>query len=51
MLSHRKAAIKGKGKSLSYEFRERLIGFVQKRGGILCENERIDELVKSFMKE
>ncbi|KAH9411228.1 hypothetical protein HK407_07g12210 [Ordospora pajunii] len=51
ILSHRKAAIKGKGKSLSYEFRERLIGFVQKRGGILWENERIDELVKSFMKE
>jgi hypothetical protein len=51
MLSHRKAVIKGKGKTLSYEFKEKLIGFVQKRGSILWENERVDELVKSLMRE
>ncbi|KAM0672497.1 hypothetical protein OCOL_000225 [Ordospora colligata] len=51
MLSHGKAVIKGKGKTLSYEFKEKLIGFVQKRGSILWENERVDELVKSLMSE
>lgn len=51
MLLHRKAVMKGKGKTLSYEFKEKLIGFVQKRGSILWENERVDKLVESLMGE
>ncbi|CAD25461.2 hypothetical protein [Encephalitozoon cuniculi GB-M1] len=50
MLSNRKAAIKSKGKTLSYEFKERLTGFLSKRGSASWSNEKIDDFISSMMR-
>lgn len=45
----RKKHIKNKDKILSYEFREKLTGFLSKRGGILWTDERVDDFIRSLM--
>ncbi|AFM98466.1 hypothetical protein EHEL_060950 [Encephalitozoon hellem ATCC 50504] len=50
MLSNKKAAFKSKGKTLSYEFKEKLTGFLTRRGCISWSDEKIDDFISSMMK-
>lgn len=50
MLSNKKAAFKSKGKTLSYEFKEKLTGFLTKRGCASWNDEKIDDFISSMMK-
>lgn len=50
MLSNRKAAIRTKGRTLSYEFKEKLTGFLSTRGCIPWPNDKIDDFIQSMMK-
>lgn len=48
-LPNEKRSIKTKGRTLSYEFKEKLTGFVTKKGSTLWSDERIDEFIGSMM--
>ncbi|KAL7347544.1 hypothetical protein P7C65_06s1g09350 [Encephalitozoon intestinalis] len=50
ILSNRKATIRTKGRTLSYEFKEKLTGFLSKRGNASWSNEKIDDFINSMMK-
>ncbi|AFN83188.1 hypothetical protein EROM_060960 [Encephalitozoon romaleae SJ-2008] len=50
MLSNKKAAFKSKGKTLSYEFKEKLTGFLTRRGCASWSDEKIDDFISSMMK-
>lgn len=49
MSSKKRRTVRTKDRTLSYEFREKLTGFLSRRGNTLWSNEKIDDFIHSIM--
>jgi hypothetical protein len=49
LFPNRKAAVKNSRRTITYEFREKLIGFLPKQGSLKWSDEKIDNFIKSLM--
>lgn len=45
----KKTVVKSKDRTLSYEFRDKLTGFLSRRGAVLWSDEKLDEFIRSMM--